>query len=555
LLTRYRTLTRQTTSNTEAILDNTDDIITGIARLREAISRREDGTREGSTYVLQAYLEELTSYAGSVLGDGDNELENSSVVTPADALSIAASSHAESLVEDIPRATDLPNRFQTEVPTDVHNWFRSDVPTGLPTDVPTGLPTDVPNRFPADVPNRFPMIQNEPFTEDPPSYFMVQNADRNRIRRIRRRPIRWEHHPEFDNIGLENAVDTSRRLRCIQEIEQVPDWKVQPSGGGERYKKYVDYRVTEQGYVSPGRTARGHLIGFWKKRPSLRTNAEKIKWFNKFTTSGGDVNSVLELTSTSPTGHREYATFGAIMIALLTRNEEWLDYLIAEGAEIGPTHYTKDIFSNPVNMSGNSMVVHGNRNRADMHGNPAFGSGLSPLKAALNWNFAAFRKLEDRYTIIQLADFLDFVSVDHSPHVTENFTVYVAGYFISELARTQTRRAYSDILSTVLDAAIAQNNVSLVRLLLTSGTSLNDLRFKPFEIALGQSYWEIVELLIAAGESLNRRLYYARGYNPMSAWEYAALLGNLDELNRIQGTDYQVLIPQPPPPGPGCIIL
>jgi hypothetical protein len=157
-----------------------------------------------------------------------------------------------------------------------------------------------------------------------------------------------------------------------------------------------------------------------------------------------------------------------------------------------------------------------------------------------------------------ISDFLEFMRADNGHIISDNFLIYVAGYSISEIARTRPGTYFRNILTIALQQAIAQNEMSEVRLLLASGAFVNDLRYKPFEIALGQSYWAIVKLLIAAGESVTRRLFYAQGYDPMTAWEYAALLGNLHKLNSIQGTDYQVQIPipQPPPPlGPGCVIL
>jgi hypothetical protein len=521
LIHRHRTLTQRTTSNTEAILDNTHDSVAGTARPLEAIPRREEGTREGSNHVLQGQLDILTRDTGFVLEEGDNEVVNGSVVSPPDGVSIATSSLVNTAVQDM---------------------------------------IDVPPRLQRDVPSRFPRIQNEAFAEDPLSYFEAQNTDRNQVRRRRRLPMRWEHHPEFDNIGLENEVDARQRLRSIQEIEQVPDWKVQPYGGTERYEQYVDYAVTEEGYIKPGRTTRGHLSDFWRK-PRLQTNAERIKWFYKYTTSGGDVNSILTLPypdPLDPSGRRvHHLHFEALMVAILTRNEEWLDYLIAEGAEFGPTCYPMDIFGNPENILGNRMIRYRELNPRDNYSSTAAWSrsdtSLSPIRAALNWNFATFRKLEDRYALLQQADFLEFVGADHSHHIDENFSMYIAGYFVSVLARSHTRGVFKDILSVALQAAIAQNKTSLVRLLLASGAKVNDLRYKTFQVPLAQYQWETVELLIAAGESLNRRVFYADGFNAMSAWEYAALLGNLYELNRIQGTNYQV--PIPAVPVVACVIL
>jgi hypothetical protein len=54
-----------------------------------------------------------------------------------------------------------------------------------------------------------------------------------------------------------------------------------------------------------------------------------------------------------------HRNFEAIMVVLLTPNEEWLDYLLAEGAEFGPTRYRMDIFGNPVNnIIGNRMILY-----------------------------------------------------------------------------------------------------------------------------------------------------------------------------------------------------
>jgi hypothetical protein len=117
--------------------------------------------RRNYTHILQAHLDILTSDAGFFLEEGDSEVDNSSVVSLPDGMSITASSLVDTALQDV---IDMPPRLQRDVPT------------------------------------RFPRMQNEAFAVDPARY---HNADRNKVRRMRMFPIRWEHHPEFDNIGLE----------------------------------------------------------------------------------------------------------------------------------------------------------------------------------------------------------------------------------------------------------------------------------------------------------------------------------------------------------------
>jgi hypothetical protein len=95
------------------------------------------------------------------------------------------------------------------------------------------------------------------------------------------------------------------------------------------------------------------------------------------------------------------------MVALLTRIIEWLDYLLAEGAQIGPTRYSIDTFGKP-EANGYATRTSSVAMMYPMN-NPYLTNisvtTLNPLRAALDWNFATFRRLQDHYSTLHDADF------------------------------------------------------------------------------------------------------------------------------------------------------
>ena len=511
--------------DTEAILEetgdiklNTENILAEIHRLQAQLPQGAQASDDKSDFILRKYLDELTSYAGSVVGDGDNWLTIGTgiqeITSGGDEACVLQESYPVGAAEPV-RPNGSAVRYSLQQ-AERGDEGRTTLPLNLnaPREIPAPPSLMVSsslnqaerdNERSTTSPPR-PKARRE--MRAPPSLMVSSSLNQADSQTHPRGHDEFIRDEGFEHIGLERLERKKGRESFVQKFISVRDSEVGPRYG-TAYQATVDYIVRDL-IIEPILPER------YKKN-----NAATVKWIRQFTMSGGDVNKEFS----SDTGRRFYA----IIAALALRDSKWLDYLLKAGADVVVTGPVPWVVDRTIPRKGLSFQFENTPALAFSH--------------ALAWDVNTARRLLQAGAKPSIGRYSALVAVAVTrleslpmlePGRAEDYLIYVAKFLLENGAEVNP----PDL--TPLHVCIwSAGYASMVRFLLDNGADPNQVCSgwgTPLHAAITGDRFHIIKILADAGakrDATANVMYYSEGTYHEAALTPVELANRLGKLKRV----------------------
>jgi len=564
-------LTREVKKDTEAILEetgdiklNTENILAEIHRLQAQLPQGAQASSDKSDFILRKYLDELTSYAGSVVGDCDNwptsDASIQEITSGGDEAWMFHESYLDGATERV-RANGSAARSPLQ-PTEQSDEGRTTLPLTLkiPREMPAppslmvssslnqteqGNGGDTTSRRRLKARKGIPaspslMISsslnqaergNEGSTTPPPIpkaprempappssmvfsiFSQAWNQTEIQARPRERDEFTWDL--EFEHIGLESTREKGKREGFVQNFISVPDSEVGPRYG-TAYQATVDYVMSDL------------RIEAILPEQHNRNIAAMVKWIRQFTMSGGDVNRRFSLSTSR--GRSLYA----IIAALALRDSEWLDYLLKAGANVNV------VGVKPWAVPSGFLALFGKKT-------------AGTFSHALDWDVSTARKLVQAGAKPTLGEKSELASVAATkteslpmlePGKAEDYLIYVAKFLLENGAEVNSPSR------PPLHACIGSTGyASMVRFLLDNGADPNQVYSSwgtSLHYAVKHDRFDIIKILVDAGAKCDAtaKVAYSAGESHdetvLTPVELANRLGKLKLVNQALDSNFGI---------------